>query len=102
MSDAWVTIIVLAAVGLAIKSVGPVLMAGRTLPPRVTAVIALLASSLLAALVLTETVAGPDGDITVDARLPGVAVAAGLLAAKRPLIVAVLAAAVTTALVRAV
>ena len=66
-----------------------------------TAVIALLAPALLAALVLVETVGGPDHEVTVDARAAGLVAAAGVLATRRSLIVAVVAAAVVTAAVRA-
>lgn len=101
MTAAWITIGVLAVATLAIK-VGPaVLLGGRPLPERLTGVIALLAPALLAALVLVETVGGPDHEVTVDARAAGVAAAAGVLAARRSLIVAVVAAAAVTALVRA-
>ena len=101
MSAAWVTIAVLTVVTLAIKIGPPVLLGGRPLPDRVTAVIALLAPALLAALVLVETVGGPDQQVSLDARAAGLAAAGGVLAARRPLIVAVFAAAAVTALARA-
>ena len=101
MTTAWIVIRVLAVVTLAIKVAPPVLLGGRPLPDPLTAVIALLAPALLGALVLVETVGGPDHEVTVDARVAGLAVAAGLLAARRSLIVAVVAAAAVTALVRA-
>ena len=101
MSAAWITIAVLTVVTLAIKVSPPILLGGRPLPERLTAVIALLAPALLAALVLVETVGGPDHQVTVDARAAGVAAAFGVLATRRSLIVAVFAAAAVTALVRA-
>ena len=55
MSVLWVTILVVALASAAIKATGPVLFGGRELPPRARAVIALLASALLAALVVTQT-----------------------------------------------
>ena len=55
MTTLWVTIIAVALANAAIKAAGPVLVGGRDLPPRVVAVIALLAPALLAALVVTET-----------------------------------------------
>jgi branched-subunit amino acid transport protein len=79
-----------------------VALGGRELPPRIMDVIALLAPALLAALVLVETV-GTDGRaIVLDARLAGVAAAAGVLAARRSMLWAVAAAAVTAAAVRAI
>ena len=101
MSAAWLTIAALAVASLAIKAAAPVLLGGRSLPDPLTAVIALLAPALLGALVLVETVGGPGHEVTVDARLAGLAAAAGVLAARRSLIVAVVAAAAVTALVRA-
>ena len=101
MTVAWIVIGVLTVATLAIKIAPPVLLGGRPLPDPVTAVIALLAPALLAALVLVETVGGPDHEVAVDARLAGLAAAAGALAARRSLIVAVVAAAAVTALVRA-
>ena len=101
MTAAWLTIAVLTVVTLAIKVAPPVFLGGRPLPDRMTSVIALLAPALLGALVLVETVGGPEHEVTVDARLAGLAAAAGVLAARRSLIVAVIAAAAVTALVRA-
>ena len=101
MTAAWITIGVLTVVTLAIKVSAPVLLGGRPLPDALTVVIALLAPALLAALVLVETVGGDAHEVTVDARLAGLAAAAGVLAARRSLIVAVVAAAAVTALVRA-
>ncbi len=101
MTAAWITIGVLAVATLLIKVGPPVLIGGRPLPPPLTAVIALLAPALLGALVLVETVGGPEHEVTVDARLAGLAAAAGVLAARRSLIVAVVTAAAVTALVRA-
>ena len=101
MTEAWVTIGVLAVATIAIKAGPPLLLGGRPLPERLTAVIALLAPALLAALVLVGTVGG-DREVSVDARLAGLAAAGGVLAARRSLIAAVVAAAAVTALVRAV
>ena len=57
MSAAWITIGVLALATAAIKAAGPVVLGGRPLPPRVTAVVVLLAPAILAALVVTEAFA---------------------------------------------
>ncbi len=100
MTTLWVTIVAVAVASAAIKAAGPVLVGGRELPPRAVSVIALLAPALLAALVVTETF-GADRQLVVDERAAGVAVAAVALALRAPVLVAVLLAAVTTALVRA-
>jgi branched-subunit amino acid transport protein len=101
MTEVWVTIAALAAVTVAIKAVGPIVLGGRELPPAALAVIALLAPALLTALVVTDTFA--DGkDLTVDARAAGLACAGGAVLLRAPLLVTVLVAAVGTAAVRAV
>lgn len=56
-----------------IRAAGPVALGGRQLPARVTAVVALLAPALLAALVVTETFGNTHGDFTVDERVLGLA-----------------------------
>ena len=100
MTTLWVTIIAVALANAAIKAAGPMLVGGRDLPPRVVAVIALLAPALLAALVVTETF-GEDRHLVLDERAIGVAVAGLMLALRAPVLLAVALAAVATALTRA-
>ena len=100
MTALWVTIIAVALANAAIKAAGPVLVGGRDLPPRVVAVIALLAPALLAALVVTQTF-GEDRHLVLDERAIGVAVAGLMLALRAPVLIAVALAAVATALTRA-
>jgi branched-subunit amino acid transport protein len=97
---AWITIAVMTVGTVAIKAAGPVALGRRPLPPVAARVIALLAPSVLAALVVVETVT-TDGALVLDARLAGLAAAGGALALRRPAIVAVVIAAVVTAAVRA-
>jgi branched-subunit amino acid transport protein len=59
----------------------------------------LLPAALLAALVATQTVAGPDG-LTVDARLVGVGAAGVAVMLKAPFGIVVLVGAAVTALIR--
>jgi branched-subunit amino acid transport protein len=101
MSEAWITILLLAVATAAIKAAGPLAVGGRQLGPRVAPVIDLLAPAILAGLIVVETVGG-DGAIDLDPRLAGVA-AAGcvLLARPRWTLVAITVAAVVTALLRA-
>jgi branched-subunit amino acid transport protein len=103
MSDTWSTILALALVTAVIKASGPVALGGRAVPPAVLRVIALVAPSLLAALVMVETFAGADQTVELDARVLGVA-AAGLVLIRRrdAMLSAVVVAAATAALVRAV
>ncbi len=99
MSALWVAIVAVTLASVAIKAAGPVLVGGRELPPRVNAVIALLAPALLAALVVTETF-GEDGHLVLDERALGVGVAAVALALRAPVLLAVALAALVTALAR--
>jgi branched-subunit amino acid transport protein len=101
MSPAWLTIVALAVATFAIKAAGPVALGGRELPPRFVGFIALLAPSLLAALVAVQVFSGPDRTLVIDAKLAGVAAAAVCLMFRRSMTVVVLSAAVVTAVVRA-
>jgi branched-subunit amino acid transport protein len=92
-------LIVLAVGTFVMKGVGPVAAAGRELPPRVARLTTLLPAALLAALVATQTVAGPDG-LTVDARLVGVGAAGVTVMLKAPFGIVVLVGAAVTALIR--
>jgi branched-subunit amino acid transport protein len=99
VSALWVAIVAVTLASAAIKAAGPVLVGGRELPPRVNAVIALLAPALLAALVVTETF-GDDGHLALDERALGIGVAAVALALRAPVLLAVALAALVTALAR--
>ena len=95
----WVVIAVVGAVTTAFKASGPVLLGRRELPPRVSAVVDVLAPAMLAALVVTQTVGG-DRALVVDERLLGVAAGAVAVALRAPLLVVMTVAALTAALVR--
>jgi branched-subunit amino acid transport protein len=99
VSALWVAIVAVALANAAIKAVGPILAGGRELPPRVNAVIALLTPALLTALVITETF-GEDGHLALDERALGVGVAAVAVMLRAPLFLAVVLAALATALAR--
>ncbi len=99
MSTTWLVVALVGAFTIAFKAAGPVLLGGRDLPARLTNAFELLGPSLLAALVVTQTVGGKHG-IVLDARLVGVAAAIVAIRLRAPLIVAIVAAAVATALVR--
>ena len=100
MTTLWVVIVAVALASAALKAVGPVLVGGRELPPRAIAVVALLAPALLAALVVSETF-GEDRHLVLDERAVGVAVAAIALALRGLVLLVVILAAATTALIRA-
>ncbi len=100
MSALWVAIVAVTLASAAIKAAGPMLVGGRELPPRVNAVIALLAPALLAALVVTETFGDDVGHLVLDERALGVGVAAVALALRAPVLLAVALAALVTAVAR--
>lgn len=97
----WITVGGLCLATAAIKAFGPLAFGGRTLPPALARIIPLLAPALLAALVITETFAGDQRALVVDARAGGVAVAGIAIGRGAPLPVVVLLAAGVTAALRA-
>ena len=101
MTEAWITIAGLAVGTVAIKAFGPITAGGRDIPPRVAAVIALVAPALLAALVITLTFGTDRSGITLDARLIGLLAAGAGIAARLPLLAIMSVAAVAAAATRA-
>lgn len=101
MSDPWLAVILVGAFAMALKAAGPVVVGGRELPPRAVDLVSALAPALLAAFVVTGTFA--DGqDVVFDERALGLAAAALCVVLRAPLLAAVVAAAVVTALARLV
>ncbi len=96
----WVIVAVVGMVTVLFKAAGPVFVGSRVLPERVGAVVDLLAPVLLTSLVVTQTFGG-EGEVTVDARLPGVAAGALAVWLRAPLVAAMVVAAVVTASLRA-
>lgn len=101
MTDVWIVVAVVGVVTVLFKAAGPVFLGRRSLPPRVQSVLELLAPVMLTALVVTQTFGG-DGELSLDARIPGVAAAAIAVWRRVPLVGAMAVAAVVTTLVRAV
>jgi branched-subunit amino acid transport protein len=83
----------------AIRAIGPILLGDRELPSSANAVIALMVPAILTALVVTETF-GEDGRLVLDEKAIGVVVAAGALALRAPVLLAVALAVVATTLAR--
>jgi branched-subunit amino acid transport protein len=100
MSTTWLVVALVGAFTIAFKAAGPVLLGGRELSARMTGALELLAPSLLAALVVTQAVGGKEA-IVIDGRLVGVGTAVVAIRLRAPLIVAIVAAALATALARA-
>ena len=101
MTNVWLMIALLAVGTVAIKATGPVILGGRDLPPRLNGVVARLAPSLLAALVVVDTF-GHDQKLSVDETAAGLAAAAVALALRLPMFAVVVIAAGVTAALRAV
>jgi branched-subunit amino acid transport protein len=99
MSDTWIVVAVVGVVTILFKAAGPVFLGRRPLPSRVQSVVDLLAPVMLAALVVTQTV-GSGEELSIDARVPGVAAAGVAVWRGVPLVGAMVVAAAVTALLR--
>ncbi|MFL5309654.1 MAG: AzlD domain-containing protein [Myxococcales bacterium] len=98
MSAGWLLVILVGASSIAIKAACPLLLGGRPVPASLVPVLRLLAPALFGALVVTQAFAH-GRELTVDARLGGVLVAAiGAYLGAPTVAVVVGAAAVTAAL----
>ena len=96
----WTIVLLSSVAVLVLKLAGylvPASVLERPTPARVSG---LLTVALLAALVAVQTI-GAGQQVSIDARLPAVAVAAGLFALRVPFVVVIIAAAGTAALIRA-
>ncbi len=100
MSDAWIVVALVGLITIVFKAAGPVFLGKRALPARIGSMVELLAPVMLMALVATQAFGG-DEELEVDARVPGVAVAAVAIWLKAPVIVAMVIAGVVTGLIRA-
>ena len=96
----WVAILAVAVVSFTIKAAGPLLLTGRELPAWSGAVIALLAPALLAALIVVE-VLGPRWSGVHWPVLAGLGAVVLAHFLRAPMLLAVFAGVVTTALLRA-
>ena len=99
MSMTWLVVLLVGAFTIAFKATGPVLLGARELPARMTDAFELIAPALLAALVVTQAVGGKQA-IVLDGRLVGVGTAIVAIRLRAPLIVAIVGAALATALAR--
>jgi branched-subunit amino acid transport protein len=97
----WITIGALALGTTALKLIGPLLLGGRHLPAAMMSVVGLLASALLAALIIVETF-GKGRSLTLDDRALGALFAVIALARKAPLTVVVVGSAAAAALAHAI
>ena len=95
----WILIGIVGAVTIAFKASGPVLLGRRELPPRALALVEVLAPAMLAALVVTQTVGG-DRAIVLDERLAGIVTGGLAVWLRAPLVVVMLVAGTTAAMIR--
>ena len=99
MSVAWAVVLTVGALTILFKAAGPVFLGRRTLPPRLLALVDVLAPAMLASLVVTQAVGG-DRQLVFDERLLGLAAAVVAIRMRAPLLVVMVAAAATAAVVR--
>jgi branched-subunit amino acid transport protein len=100
VSDVWLVVTLVGAATIVLKGVGPVFLAGRELPRRLSDVLLMLAPALLGALVVTQLVGG-DREIVLDERLLGITAAVVAILLRLPLLAVVVIAAAATAGARA-
>jgi hypothetical protein len=100
LSPVWTVVAAVGAGTVLLKAVGPVLLGGRQVPRRLMGLVALLAPTLLTALVVTQAVGG-DRKLVFDARLIGLAAAAVAIRLRAPLLLVVVIAAAAAAGARA-
>jgi branched-subunit amino acid transport protein len=97
----WTLVFVLAGVAYAFKVLGVVVIGSRPLPAAIERCLALVPAALLSALIVTNTFT--DGQqLVLDARAPGVALAAFAAWRRAPFVVVIASGAATTALLRLV
>ena len=97
----WTAVLIASIICVALKTVGYLIPPRWLEAPRPARIADLLTVALLAALVAVQTL-GDGQAVTVDARVPAVLVAAGLLLLRAPFLVVVALAAATAALLRLV
>ncbi len=101
MPEIWWTVIGLAVLTVLIKGSGTLMLGHRELPAWAPRVIEVLPGALLTALIVVQ-VFGSGKQVEIDERLIGILAAAGVLFWRRnALILSMLTAAVTVALLRA-
>lgn len=95
----WTAVALASVLCLALKALGYLIPARWVEAPTPSRIVDLLTVALLGALVAVQTL-GIGQQIVVDARVPALLVAAGLLALRAPFLVVVVAAAAVAALLR--
>lgn len=101
MTAVWVTVAALCVGTALLKASGPLVLGERRPPERALNVIAFVAPAVLTSLIVYQTFGDHPSGLTVDARLVGLAAAGLAVAARAPILLTVLIAAIATALTRA-
>jgi branched-subunit amino acid transport protein len=101
VSTAWIVVLGAGAGTLVLKGLAPAALGGRELPPRLTGAMALLGPALLAALIVTNTFA-TGRDVVLDPRAAGLGAALVAILLRAPVLVVIVVAAATSALLRAI
>ena len=96
----WQIVLLASIAVLAIKMIGYLVPTTVLERPAAARIAGLTTVALLAALIVVQTVSTGQG-LVLDARLPAVVVAAGLLAIRAPFILVIVAAALVAAALRA-
>jgi branched-subunit amino acid transport protein len=95
----WLLVAIVGLGTIALKGVGPLVLGGRRVPDRLTGVVSLLAPTLLAALIVTNTFATGTA-LVIDARVAGMAAAVVAIVLRAPILVVIVVAAVAAAVTR--
>ena len=95
----WLLVAIVGLGTVALKGVGPLVLGGRRVPDRLTGVVSLLAPTLLAALIVTNTFATGTA-LVIDARVAGMAAAVVAIVLRAPILVVIVVAAVAAAVTR--
>jgi hypothetical protein len=101
VTEAWVVIGALAVINAVIKATGPVIAGRRDLPAPLQRFITASVPALVAALIVTGTFA-EGRSLVLDERAAGLGAAVLAVLARAPMLVVLVVAAGTTALLRAV
>ena len=96
----WLLVAIVGLGTVALKGVGPLVLGGRRVPDRLTGVVSLLAPTLLAALIVTNTFATGTA-LVIDARVAGMAAAVVAIVLRAPILVVIVVAAGAAAVTRA-
>jgi len=100
MTTVWAVTAAMAVISFTLKAAGPLVLGGRELPREAVRLIALLPAAVLTALVVTQSLSA-GRELVIDARAAGLAAAVVAVAMRANMLLVLLAAAGTTAVVRA-